>query len=67
MGKKTTLYIEDNEIKLLVTRRNTVEKWASFLLEPGLVSDGVILDEDKVADNIRSLMKLINIIIPFFN
>ncbi|MCK5577737.1 MAG: pilus assembly protein PilM, partial [Dehalococcoidales bacterium] len=61
MGKKVTLYIEDNEIKLLVTRRNTVGKWASFLLEPGLVSDGVILDEDKVADNIRSLMKLLKI------
>jgi type IV pilus assembly protein PilM len=61
MGKKVTLYIEDNEIKLLVTRGNTVEKWASFLLEPGLVSDGVIIDEDKVADNIRSLMKLLKI------
>jgi type IV pilus assembly protein PilM len=48
MAKKVTLYIEDTEIKLLVTNGKQVEKWASLMLEPKLVRDGVIVDEDGV-------------------
>jgi type IV pilus assembly protein PilM len=59
MAKKVTLYIEDTDIKLLVTEgKKRVEKWASLLLEPSLVSDGVILDEDRVADSIKELFEL---------
>ncbi len=58
MAKKVTLYIEDTDIKLLVAKGNQVEKWASLLLETSLVRDGVILDEDKVADSIKTLLKL---------
>ena len=58
MAKKVTLYIEDTDIKLLVAKGDQVEKWASLLLEPSLVRDGVILDEDKVADSIKTLLKL---------
>jgi type IV pilus assembly protein PilM len=58
MAKKVTLYIEDTEIKLLVTNGKQVEKWASLLLEPTLVRDGVIIDEDKVAEGIRTMFKL---------
>src|SRR4030067_2168677 len=59
MAKKVTLYIEDTDIKLLVTKgKKRVEKWASLLLEPSLVSDGVILDEDRVADSIKELLEL---------
>ncbi len=58
MANKFTLYIEDTEIKILITRGNTVEKWASLLLEPSLVRDGVILDEDQVAAGIKMLLQL---------
>lgn len=58
MAKKVTLYIEDTDIKLLVTKGNQVEKWASLLLEPRLVRDGVIIDEDQVAEGIKTLFKL---------
>jgi len=58
MAKKITLYIEDTDIKLLVTKGKQVDKWASLLLEPSLVSDGVIVDEDQVAESIKTLLKL---------
>ncbi len=59
MAIKVTLYIEDTDIKLLVAKgKKRVEKWASLLLVPSLVSDGVILDEDRVADSIKELFEL---------
>ena len=58
MATKVTLYIEDTDIKLLVTKGKQVEKWASLLLEPRLVRDGVIIDEDQVAEGIKTLFKL---------
>jgi len=58
MAKKVTLYIEDTDIKLLVTKGKQIDKWASLLLEPSLVRDGVIVDEDEVAKSIKNLMKL---------
>ncbi len=58
MAGIVTLYIEDADIKLLVTRGKQVEKWARLLLEPGLVRDGVILDETQVADRIKELFEL---------
>ena len=58
MARKVSLYIEDTEIKLLVTKGNQVEKWASLMLDDGLVSEGVILDEQRVAESIKQLFKL---------
>lgn len=58
MARKVSLYIEDTEIKLLVTNRNQVEKWASLTLDAGLVREGVILDENRVAESIKQLFKL---------
>ncbi|MCJ7768913.1 MAG: pilus assembly protein PilM [Dehalococcoidales bacterium] len=58
MAKKVTLYIEDTDIKLLVTSGKQVEKWASLLLEPALVRDGVIIDEERVADGIKTMFTL---------
>ncbi len=58
MAKKVTLYIEDTEIKLLVTNGKQVEKWASLMLEPRLVREGVIVDEDGVAEGIRTMFRL---------
>jgi type IV pilus assembly protein PilM len=58
MARRVSLYIEDTEIKLLVTNRNRVEKWASLMLDAGLVREGVILDENRVAESIKQLFKL---------
>lgn len=58
MAIQVSLYIEDTEIKLLVTKGKQVDKWASLLLEPGLVNDGIILDEEQVAEKIKELFHL---------
>jgi len=52
-----TLYIDDTSIRLLVAKGARVEKWAHLPLEPGLVSDGAIVDEAKVAAKIEELLK----------
>ena len=58
MAKKvTTLFIRDTSINLLVMKGEKVEKWASSPLEPGLVSQGLILDEAQVADKVKQLFK----------
>ena len=57
MAKVVTLYIDDTSIRLLVANGKRVEKWAHLPLEPGLVSDGVIVDEEKVAAKIKELLK----------
>jgi len=54
----TTLFIDDSNIRLLVTKGKRVQKWARLPLEPGLVRDGVIIDEDQVVDQLRELFKL---------
>jgi len=53
-----TLFIDDTDIRLLVTKGKRVQKWARLPLEPGLVRDGVILDEAQVVDRLRELFKL---------
>ena len=58
MARQLALYIEDTEIKLLVTSGNKVEQWASLMLDPGLVEQGTILDENGVAEAIKQLFKL---------
>jgi len=58
MAKKvTTLFITDTAIKLLVMKGQKVEKWASSPLEPGLVSQGLVVDEEQVADQVKELFK----------
>ena len=54
---EVNLFIEDTAIKLLVARGRRVEKWAKLPLEPGLVIDGLILDEAQVADKLKELFK----------
>lgn len=58
MAKVVTLFIDDTNIRLLVARGKRVQKWARLLLEPGLVRDGVILDEAQMADKLKELFKL---------
>jgi len=56
MAKKvTTLYIGDTEVTLLVMKGMQVEKWAALPLEPGLVSQGLITDEARVAELVKEL------------
>ncbi len=58
MAKKvTTLFIRDTGINVLVMKGGQVEKWASLPLEPGLVSQGLIVDEAQVADKVKQIFK----------
>lgn len=58
MAKKvTTLFIRDTSIDLLVMKGEQVEKWASSPLAPGLVSQGLIVDEAQVADKVEQIFK----------
>ena len=48
MAKKiVTLYIRDTSISLLVMRGNQVKKWANLPLDPGLIQEGVVIDEEQ--------------------
>ncbi len=58
MTTQVSLYIEDTEIKVLVTKGKSIIKWASLLLEPGLVSDGIVNNEEQVAVKIKELFNL---------
>jgi type IV pilus assembly protein PilM len=58
MAKRvTTLFIRDTSINLLVMKGEKIEKWASSPLEPGLVSQGLIVDEARVADKVKQIFK----------
>ena len=52
-----TLYIDDVSVRLLVINSNRIRKWAEIKLEPGLIEDGVVLNETEVANRIRQLIK----------
>ncbi|MCL0076750.1 pilus assembly protein PilM [Dehalococcoidia bacterium] len=59
MAKKvTTLFIRDTAINLLVMKSGLVEKWARLPLEPGLVCNGLIVDEAQVAARVKELFRL---------
>lgn len=57
MAKVVTLYIDDTSLRLLVAKGKQVGKWADLPLEPGLVKDGVVVDEVKVAAKIKQALK----------
>ncbi len=58
MAKKVvTLYVDDTSLRLLVAQGGRVKKCAILPLEPGLVEDGVVVDEAKVATLIRGFFK----------
>jgi type IV pilus assembly protein PilM len=56
-GNIVTLYIDDTSIRLLVSRRQRIKKWADLQLEPGLVKGGVVVQEAEVASRIKQLLK----------
>jgi type IV pilus assembly protein PilM len=55
---RVNLYIEDTEVKVLVTSGNRVEKWASLVLDPGMVDQGMIQEPDQVSEAIKKLFDL---------
>jgi type IV pilus assembly protein PilM len=58
MAKRViTLFIRDTSINLLVMKGVHVEKWASLPLEPGLVSQGLVVDEAQVAARVKQIFK----------
>ncbi|MDH5696412.1 MAG: pilus assembly protein PilM [Dehalococcoidia bacterium] len=60
MAKKVnTIFISDDAVNLVVVEGRRVKKWASLPLEPGLVSQGLIVDEARVADDLGKLFKLV--------
>jgi type IV pilus assembly protein PilM len=58
MAKRvTTLFIRDTGINLLVMKGSEVEQWGNLPLEPGLVSQGLIVDEAQVADKVKQIFR----------
>lgn len=58
MAKRvTTLFIRDTGINLLVMRGSEVDQWASLPLEPGLVSQGLVIDEAQVAEKVKQVFR----------
>jgi len=56
MAKETTtLYIDDSAIWVLVSRGREARKWSSMPLKLGLVKNGVILNQDAVAAQVKEL------------
>jgi len=51
--KVTTLSIRDDAAHLLVTQGKQVKRWGSLRLEPGLITQGLVADEEKVASKLR--------------
>jgi len=52
-----TLYIDDTSLGLLEAKGKRVKKWASLPLEPGLVWDGVVLNEAGLATEIKEFLR----------
>jgi type IV pilus assembly protein PilM len=58
MAKKvTTLFVRDTGISLLAMKGKQVVKWASLPLDPGLVSQGLVVDEAQVAEKVKQIFK----------
>ena len=53
-----TLFIQDTEISLLVLRGKEISKWARLALEPGLVNQGVVLDQAALSGQVKELYKI---------
>jgi len=57
-GEVVTLYIDDTSLRLFVAKGKKAKQWADLPLEPGLVVDGVVVDEAKVATKIKELFEV---------
>ncbi|MFH0847742.1 MAG: pilus assembly protein PilM [Chloroflexota bacterium] len=61
MARKLSLYVENTDLKLLLSNGKEVEKWASIPLAPGLVSSGVIINEAEVGQLLRERLRTLKI------
>ena len=52
-----TLNISNQNVKLVYSRGNTIEKWETVSFSPGLIKDGQILQPEEFANVIKSLFK----------
>ena len=59
--KVVTVFVRDDAVNLLEVEGRLVKKWASLPLEPGLVSQGLVLDETRVAEELDKLFKMTKI------
>ena len=58
MAKKiVTLYIDDASIRLLITRGKRIKEWADMPLPPGLIRNGVVIEEAEVTTKIKQLFQ----------
>jgi type IV pilus assembly protein PilM len=55
LNEMVTLHIDDTSVRLLVISGGRIKKWADLKLEPGLIKDGVVLQEAEVAAKIKNL------------
>jgi type IV pilus assembly protein PilM len=61
MAKKLSLFIEDNNLWVLLCNNERVVKWANLPLEAGLIANGVVTDEEKLAALIRQQFKFLKV------
>jgi type IV pilus assembly protein PilM len=59
--KVVTVFVRDDAVNLLEVEGKLVKKWASLPLEPGLVSQGLVTDEARVAEELGKLFKMTKI------
>ncbi len=52
-----TIHIEDASIRLLAASGKRVRVYAESTLEPGLVKDGIVINQEKVAARIKDLIR----------
>ena len=55
--KVISVFIRDDAVNLLLVEGRWVKKWASLPLESGLVREGLVLDESRVAGELDKLFK----------
>lgn len=56
-SEAVSLYIDDNSLRLMVTRGQEIKLWGELPLEPGLVENNVIIAEAEVTARIKQLFE----------
>jgi type IV pilus assembly protein PilM len=57
MEKVISVFIRDDAVNLLLVEGRLVKKWASLPLDSGLVREGLVMDENRVAGELDKLFK----------
>ncbi len=51
-----TIYISDTAVRTMMADGTQIKEWAELQLEPGLIENNVILEEEAVAEKIKQLL-----------